>query len=460
MSAESPVMTRTLLDGLFRTSALTNILSDRASVTQMLRFEASLARAGAEAGLFPAAAAAQIAACCDVERVDFDALREGVAKAGNLAIPLVKQLTEQVRAVAPEAAGFVHWGATSQDVQDSGLVLQILAALAWFENELERLCEVLAQLSEQHQATLMAGRTWMQHAVPVTFGLKMAGCLDAMHRYRTRLQELKVRVQVLQFGGAAGTLAALGERGLEVQHALAAELDLASPDVPWHSHRDRLVEVVGWAGMLTGTLGKMARDLALGMQTELAEFAEPAAPEKGGSSTMPHKRNPVLAAVVLSAATRVPGLVATMLTAMVQENERGLGGWHAEWETLPEVLVLAGGALEAMVTMLQGLEIYPDAMRRNSERTRGLLLAEAVAMALAPHVGRDRAHHLVAEAATKALAHGSDLEKVLAADVTVTNTLSRAELHSLFEPVQYLGVTSRMIASVLKTYADTKKVED
>ena len=451
--------TRTLLDDLFRARELVAVFSDRHSVEAMLRFEAALARAEAKMGIVPGGAAEVIAACCSADRIDFDALRTGAAPAGNLAIPLVKQLTAEVRAVDAEAAAFVHWGATSQDVQDTALVLQVAEALGWFDGTLEHVCAAMARLAETHRATPMAGRTWMQHAVPVTLGLKAAGWLDAMLRHRTRLSELTERACVLQFGGAAGTLASLGEQGLDVAEALAEELGLAVPLMPWHSHRDRLAEVAAWAGVLTGTLGKVARDLALGMQTEVAEFAEAAAAGRGGSSTMPQKRNPVSAASVLSAAVRVPGLVGTMLAAMVQENERGLGGWHAEWETLPELLMLAGGALRSLGETLEGLEVYPEVMLANLGRTRGLVMAEAVAMKLAPQIGRDKAHDLVAAASREAIARGCDLGAVLEENAMVMRCLSREELNGALDPARYLGVSDRMISSVLERYRGRKKAE-
>src|SRR5215470_14750456 len=329
-----------LLGRLFRWDAVEQFLGDRARVQSLLDFEAALARAEARTGVVPAAAASVIAARCSADLVDMEALARGAALAGNLAIPLVKQLTALVAADDAEAARFVHWGATSQDAIDTGLVLRLRGATRQIAAELERLAGALASLADAHRDTLVAGRTWMQQAVPTSFGLKAAGWLDAVQRHRERLAELRRRALVLQFGGAVGTLAALGERGNDVAAALAEELELSRPDLPWHAHRDRVAEVATTLGLLTGTLGKIARDLSLHSQTEVAELFEPGGEGRGGSSTMPHKRNPVASAVVLAAATRVPGLVATLLAAMLQEEERGLGGWQAEWEVLPEVVGL------------------------------------------------------------------------------------------------------------------------
>ena len=346
-----------LFDPLFGSAAMDEVFSDVARLQSMLDFEAALARAEAGCGVVPAASARAIASKCKADLIDIDALASATADSANPAIPLVKQLTELVAKDDPEAAGFVHWGATSQDANDTGLVLQIRKALHLIEDDLNTLCASLAQLAQKHRSTVMAGRTLMQQALPTTFGVKVTGWLDAMDRHRERFAETGGRVLVLQFGGAVGTLAALREKGLQVAEALAAELRLELPNMPWHSQRDRVAEVATVLGLCAGTMGKMARDISLHMQTEIAEVFEPADEGRGGSSTMPHKRNPVSCAVVLSAATRVPGLVSTMLSAMVQEDERGLGDWHAEWETLPEIFQLTGGALHQVATIVPHLEV-------------------------------------------------------------------------------------------------------
>ena len=348
----------------------------------MLDFEAALARAQARLGVIPAAAAPAIAARAEAELFDVAAIGRAAARAGNPAIPLVRRLTALVAEHDEPAARFVHWGATSQDAMDTGLVLQLRAFLGPLEADLGRLAAGLARLAEEHRDTAMVGRTWLQQALPTTFGLKAAGWLDAVGRHRQRLAELRPRLLVVQLGGAAGTLASLGGRGLEVADALAGELGLAAPALPWHGARDRVAELAAWLGLLVGTLGKVARDWSLMTQTEVGEVLEPAGEGRGGSSTMPHKRNPVAAAAVLAAAVRAPGLVATMLSAMVQEHERGLGGWHAEWETLPELAVLAAGALRQAAETVEGLEVDRGRMRANLGLTRGLIMAEAVQMAL------------------------------------------------------------------------------
>ncbi len=326
-----------LFDAYFTARDMREVFCDQGRVQAMLDFEAALARAEARVGLIPSSAVAPIATACDAGLYDFAALGEAIATAGNSAIPLVKALGKQIASSDAEAERYVHLGATSQDVMDSGLVLQLRQALALIENQLAQLADSLATQAQRFAATPLAGRTWLQHATPVTLGMKIAGWLGAVTRSRQRLQQLKPRLLVLQFGGASGTLAALGAQALPIAEALAEELQLTLPEQPWHTQRDRIVEFGAVLGLIAGSLGKFGRDISLLMQTEAAEVFEPAAPGKGGSSTMPHKRNPVGAAVLIGAATRVPGLVSTLFSAMPQEHERSLGLWHAEWETLPEI---------------------------------------------------------------------------------------------------------------------------
>jgi len=438
-----------LLDALFTTETMRGIFSDHGRLQGMLDFEAALARAEARVNLISAGAAAAIGAQCRAELFDVDALAAAAAHAGNAAIPLVRELTRLVAACDAEAARYVHWGATSQDAIDTGLVLQVCSALTVIDTDLARLSGALAALAKAHAQTPLAGRTWLQQGPPVTLGLKAAGFLSAIERHRTRLAQLRGRVATLQFGGAVGTLAALDERGMDIASALAEELHLALPDLPWHAQRDRIAEVATTLGLLVGTLGKLARDVSLLMQTEVAEAFEPSAPGRGGSSTMPHKRNPIGSAIILAAAARVPPLVATMLAAMVQEHERGLGGWHAEWDTLPEICALAGGALAHALVVVEGLQADPAQMAANLEITHGLILAEAVAMALGEKIGKMEAHALVEEASARALAARTPLRDALAADARVAAHLSGTDLKRLFDPRNYLGQAERLVARAL-----------
>ncbi|MBK5530061.1 3-carboxy-cis,cis-muconate cycloisomerase [Pseudomonas sp. TH06] len=428
-----------LFDAYFTARDMRDVFCDQGRVQAMLDFEAALARAEARVGVIPSNAVAPIENACRAGLYDFATLAEAIATAGNSAIPLVKALGKQIAATDAEAERFVHLGATSQDVMDSGLVLQLRQALQLIENDLALLAESLATQAQRHAATPLAGRTWLQHATPVTLGMKIAGWLGAVTRSRQRLRELKPRLLVLQFGGASGTLAALGKQALPIAEALAQELQLNLPEQPWHTQRDRIVEFGAVLGLIAGSLGKFGRDISLLMQTEAAEVFEPSAPGKGGSSTMPHKRNPVGAAVLIGAATRVPGLVSTLFSAMPQEHERSLGLWHAEWETLPEICCLVSGALQQARLLADGLEVDATRMARNLELTQGLVLAEAVSIVLAQRVGRDTAHHLLEQCCKRAVAEQRHLRAVLGDEPAVTAELSSAELDHLLNPAHYLG---------------------
>jgi 3-carboxy-cis,cis-muconate cycloisomerase len=438
-----------LLGPLFSSRRMLEIFSDAGRLQGMLDFEAALAGAEASAGLVPPDAAKAIAAACRADLYDPALLAREAALAGNLAIPLVKALTEEVARVDPAAARHVHRGATSQDATDTGLVLQLRGALEALEGDLSRLGAALAALAERHRGTVMAGRTLLQQAWPLTFGVKAAGWLSAVERHRRRVREARERASVVQLGGAVGTLDAFGPAAAQVEAALAAALGLAVPDLPWHAHRDRLAEVAAALGLLVGTLGKIATDVALLQQTEVGEASEPDAPGRGVSSAMPQKRNPIAAAVARAAALRVPGLVATVLAAMVQEHERGLGGWHAEWEALPEIALLAGGALERVTEAVEGLEVDVARMRRNLERTEGGVQAGAVAAALAPAMGREAAHARVAEAVRRARAEGRALRSVLAEDPAVRAALPPAELERALDPETSIGAASALVDRAL-----------
>ncbi|BBT16969.1 3-carboxy-cis,cis-muconate cycloisomerase [Metapseudomonas otitidis] len=442
-------MSNQLFDAYFTAPAMRAIFCDQGRVQGMLDFEAALARAEARVGLIPREAVAPIEAACRADFYDFSALAQAIATAGNSAIPLVKALGKRIAAASPEAERYVHLGATSQDAMDSGLVLQLRAAIGLIEADLAALGDALAEQAERHADTPLAGRTWLQQATPVTLGMKLAGLLGAVTRHRQRLAELKPRLLCLQFGGASGSLAALGEQAWPVAEALAVELSLNLPDQPWHTQRDRLVEFASLLGLVAGTLGKLGRDLSLLMQTEAGELFEPAAPGKGGSSTMPHKRNPVSAAVLIGAATRAPGLVATLFAAMPQEHERSLGLWHAEWESLPELCCLVSGALQHALLVVPGLEVDAARMRRNLDLTQGLVLAEAVSIALAQRIGRDAAHHRVEQCCRQAVKEGAHLRAVLGACVEVTAELSAAELDRLLDPAHYLGQARRWVDRAL-----------
>lgn len=445
-----------LTDLICGNAAANAVWSPRATVQAMLDVEAALARASALHGVIPASAVDAIVAACNADNLDADALMTGAAAGGNLAIPLVKQLTAVVKARDAEAAKYVHWGATSQDIIDTGVMLQLRAALDLIDADLRSLSGALAQQAQAHKATPMIGRTWLQQALPITLGLKFAQWLDAVTRHRARLGELKARALVLQFGGAAGTLASLRDKGSFVAQALADDLKLTLPALPWHTQRDRIAEAASFLGMLTGTLGKIARDVSLMMQTELGEVAEPAAAGKGGSSTMPHKRNPVGCAAVLTAATRAPNLVATIFAGMVQEHERALGGWQAEWEALPDLARLTAGALRNINAIVPSMEINAERLAANLRITNGLILGEAVMLALGDAIGRLDAHKLVEGASKASVANGTPLFDALAANETVARHLSQDQLKSLLDPANYVGQAQAFVDAAI---AHSKKQE-
>jgi 3-carboxy-cis,cis-muconate cycloisomerase len=443
-----------LLAPMLSSAAMRAVCDDVACLQHMLDFEAALASAEAAIGVIPAGAAGPIANACKAGSFDLAALADAATRSGNLAIPLVKALTADVAKADADAARYVHWGATSQDAIDTAGMLTLRAGIDVLLTDIGRAITGFAKLAQQHRDTAVVARTWLQHALPMPFGLKLAEYAAALHRSRVRLQRLRRETLALQFGGAAGTLAALGDKGLLVAERLAQELALPLPDAPWHTHRDRIAEAASVLAIVTGTCGKIARDVQLMMQTDVAEAFEPSGEGRGGSSTMPHKRNPVAAATALAAATMAPNLAATIFAAQVQDHERSAGPWHAEWPTLPSLLLVTSGALAAIVDMAEGLEVDVARMRVNLDATDGLIMAEAVTMALAEKTGKSEAHHLVEAASKKAVAEKKGLREVLAADTKVTAHLSADRLVKLFEPMVYQGVSQALIDRLLASLDD------
>jgi 3-carboxy-cis,cis-muconate cycloisomerase len=386
-----------LTESLAATEALSQLFGDEAVLQAMLDFEAALARAEARTGVIPQDAATVITQAAVAQGFDTPELVRQSLRAGTPAIPLVRMLTDRVRASDAAASGFVHWGATSQDVTDTALVLLLGRCRGVLETDHKRMIRGLRRLSDAHAGTVMLGRTLLQPAPPITFGLKAASWSAAIQRSWSRVASRFEEAAYLQFGGASGTLAALGDRGIAVSEALADELKLQCPDAPWHGHRDRLAALMAALGILTASLGKMALDIALLMQFEVGEVAEPSGDGRGGSSTMPHKRNPTACMLTIAAAKRTPGLVANFLSGMVQEHERGLGGWQSEWTTVVAIVQSAGVALECMAEVAEGLTVDVERMRSNIEMTRGAVFAEKAMMELAPKMGRDEAYRLVEE---------------------------------------------------------------
>ncbi len=440
-----------LIDSLATTEPLAAVFSDESILRAMLAFEVALARAGGRLDVIPLAAADVIAKAARAETLDAPELARETLHAGTPAIPFVKRLTERVRALDQNAARFVHWGATSQDVTDTALVLLLKQAQSLLEADHLRLDDALRRLSDEHQNTVMLGRTLMQPAPPITFGLKTAGWLAAARRGWTRVSSRFSEALVLQFGGASGTLAALGEKGIAVGKALAEELDLPYPDAPWHTHRDRLAALVAACGVDTGSLGKMARDISLLMQGEIGEVAEPGGSGRGGSSTMPHKHNPIACSLTLGAAHRVPELVAAFLSAMVQEHERGVGGWQAEWPIVSGVIQSTGLAVASMAEAAEGLVVDPARMRANMEVTRGVIYAERVMMMLGASMGRDIARQLLERATEQSIAQSRRLVEILEQIPEVTSVIPVETLRRLDKPEEYLGSADEFRSRLIRS---------
>jgi 3-carboxy-cis,cis-muconate cycloisomerase len=445
MTADDPTPSG-LLAPIFTSAAMQRIFADPALLQAMLDFEAALARAQAGTGVIPAYAANLISQKCIASLYDIDVIGQASRAAGNPAIPLVKALTAQV---AEDARGWVHWGATSQDVIDTALMMQARRGLKLIFADVTATIAAGITLAETHKSSVMAGRTFLQQAVPVTFAFKAANWTAGLVGVRVGLARNLDENIALQFGGAAGTLSALGPDGMAVRAALAAELGLPEPHNSWHSERSRFVEIAAALGVASAVFAKIATDIMLMMQPEVGEAFEPAAAGRGGSSTMPHKRNPIGAAAIRANHRRIAGLVATMLMAAEAEHERGAGGWSAEWQTVSDIFVLAGGSAEHLAEMLAGLEIDPERMRVNLDNARGLPLAESLMMALAPKVGRMKAHHVVEALAKKAIAGGLTLAAVAGAETAVTAHLTQDEIDRALDPQAYLGSANAMIDRVL-----------
>jgi 3-carboxy-cis,cis-muconate cycloisomerase len=440
----------TVLDSIlfrdaFGTPAMREVFSDLSLISRYVEVEVALARAEARCGVIPEAAADQIAARTDVAALDFDALRHETDIVGYPILPLVHQMVQQ----CGEAGRYVHWGATTQDIMDSALVLQLRAGLAIIEQDIAALRGILADLSQRHRDTPMAGRTHLQQALPVTFGYKTAIWLSMFDRHAERLQQLKPRVLVGQFAGAAGTLASLGDKGFAVQEALCEELGLGVPTATWHVARDALAETVNFLALVTGSLGKIALDIMIMASTEFAELYEPFVKGRGASSTMPQKRNPISSELMLAASKAVRQHAGLMLDAMVQDFERATGPWHAEWMAIPESFVLTAGALHQAKFALSGLIVDDRRMADNLGISRGLIVAEAVMMGLAPMIGRQEAHDVVYDACRLANEKGLTLADALAADTRVATRIDRATIDRLTSPGNYLGLAPDMVDRVL-----------
>lgn len=442
----SIVINRGIFGEMFGTDEMRAIFADRALVQRYLDVEAGLARAQARLGVIPQAAAVAITAVAHADRVDFARLSARTEIVGYPILPLVEQLSTWP---SDGLGQYCHWGATTQDIMDTADVLQLRDALGLVDAELAVIGDALADLVDKHAETPMPGRTHLQHALPISFGYKCATWLSAIDRHRARLQQLLPRLLVVQFSGAAGTLASLGADGLAIQQALATELGLAAPDITWHSIRDTFAETTGLLALIAGTIGKIGYDIMLLMQTEIGEVLEPFVAGRGASSTMPQKRNPIASEMMVAAAKIVREQHSLMLDALVQDHERATGPWHVEWQALPTAFIVASGGLRSAREALQGLEVRPEAMAQNLGVSRGLIVAEAVMMALAPRLGRQHAHDIVYACCRKALSGDLSFADALLAEPQVTANFQRAEIESLTNPANYLGSALEMARRLL-----------
>jgi 3-carboxy-cis,cis-muconate cycloisomerase len=434
-----------ILGTLYGSDAMRAVFDERAYFQRMLDVEAALARAQAQRGVIPAEAAAAIAGAARIDKLD---TAELAASARTVGYPVVGLVDGLARA-AGEAGRWTHWGATTQDIMDTATVLGVRHGLRLVRTELQAILRGLVQQAERHRRTVMAGRTHLQQALPITFGLKCAIWAQPFITHLQRLDQLRPRVEQVSFAGAAGTLASLGAEGVAVMTALAAELGLDAPTAPWHVVRDGLAETVSFLGLVCGSLAKIATDVVLLAQTEVAELAEPHAEGRGSSSTMPQKRNPIAAEYVLAAARAVHALVPLMQGAMAHDHERGTGPWQAEALALPQAFVLTHGALLHARAIAEGMVVDIRRMRRNLDLTGGLILAEAAMMGLAPHLGRGEAHHVVQRACDAVRAQGTTLADALASDPDVAGRLDRSAIALLTEPATYLGSSQAFIDRVL-----------
>jgi 3-carboxy-cis,cis-muconate cycloisomerase len=448
---EKALMPSSLIDSavfrdIFSTEAMRRVFSDENRVQKYLDFEAGLARAQARLGIIPKEAAEEIVKHCHAGEIDFAKLKTQTEKIGYPVLPVVQQLVALCRDGLGE---WCHWGATTQDITDSATVMQIREGLVLIEGSLTRISDALASLAKKYRDTPMAGRSNLQQAVPITFGYKMATLLAAFERHKQRLKELRARVLVGEFGGAAGTLSSLSGQGLATQAELMKELDLGQPAIAWHTVRDTIAEVGCFLGLVTGTCGKIAFDVKLLMQTEVEEVYEPFHEGRGSSSTMPQKRNPISSVYITALTSVVRQQTAALLDAMIEDHERATGPWEIEWIILPEIFCFAGGALSQTEFILTGIQVDEKKMRSNLDITKGLIVSEAVMMGLGPYLGRQYAHDLVYDICRKVVATGRPLLDLLAENAEITKHLDRPALAKLCDPANYLGEAGAMVDRVL-----------
>jgi 3-carboxy-cis,cis-muconate cycloisomerase len=440
------IIDSSIFQGIFTTDAMRQVWSDENRTAKYVEIEKALAIVQGRLGLIPKDAADEIVSHCRIEEIDMVRLRQQTERIGYPILGVVTQLNQLCRDKLGE---FVHWGATTQDITDTGTVLQIRESLELVDNELAAIATAMAKLAKEHRLTPMIGRSNLQQAIPVTFGYKMAGLLSAILRHRERLAQLRERVLVGEFAGAAGTLASLENGAMETQAGLCAELGLKQPVIAWHTIRDNIAETGALLGLIGGTLGKLSMDVKLMMQTEVGEVFEPYHHGRGSSSTMPQKRNPIASCYIHAAISVVRQHAAALMDAMVADHERSTGPWEIEWIVLPEAFCLIAGALKQSRAVLEGLEVDAQAMRRNIDMTGGLVMSEAVMMGLGPFIGREFAHDLVYDLCRESLASKKPLIDLLAAHPEIKRHVDRPALERMLDPANYLGQSGVMVDRVL-----------
>ena len=446
----STIIDSRIFGNIFSSEAMRHVWSDENRTAKYIEIEKALAIVQGRLGIIPQEAADEIVGHCDISQFDLDKLRVQTERIGYPILGVVSQLNALCRDKLGE---YCHWGATTQDITDTATVLQIREGLAIVEDELVGISAALVKLAREHRDTPMAGRSNLQQAIPITFGYKMATILAAVERHRERLQQLKPRVLVGEFGGACGTLASLEKGAMETQAGLMAELRLGEPPIAWHTVRDNIAEVGAFLGLVGGTLGKISMDVKLMMQTEVGEVYEPFAHGRGSSSTMPQKRNPISSCYIHAAVSVVRQHAAALMDAMIADHERSTGPWEIEWIVLPEAFCLMAGALKQTRFVLEGLEVDAAKMRSNIDMTNGLLMSEAVMMGLGRYIGREYAHDLVYDLCRDAIRQDKPLLDLLAANPEVSQHLDRAALAELCDPSRYLGQSGVMVDRVLARVA-------
>ncbi len=439
-----------IFQGIFTSPAMRQVWSDENRTQKYLDIECALAKVQGRLGLIPQAAADEIMSHCHLDQIDMDQLRAQTERIGYPVLGVVSQLNALCR---DQLGEYCHWGATTQDITDTATVLQIREGLDLVASEIDAIIDVMAQMARTHRDTPMIGRSNLQQAIPVTFGYKMAGLLSAMLRHRERLAQLRPRVLVGEFAGAAGTLASLQTGAMQTQAALCAELGLAQPVIAWHTIRDNIAEVGTFLGLVGGTLGKLSMDVKLMMQTEVGEVFEPFHHGRGSSSTMPQKRNPIASCYIHAAISVVRQHSAALMDAMVADHERSTGPWEIEWIVLPEAFCLMAGALKQSRAVLESLEVDPIAMRRNIDMTLGLVMSESVMMGLGPHIGREVAHDLVYDICRQAVRQQRPLLDLLCENEEIMAHVDRAALAAMCDPANYLGQSGVMVDRVLALMA-------